>query len=74
VLRYDVIVCGAGPAGSSAAYAMAKAGLKVAFLEKHKLPRHKPCGGGMPMVMGDMLADLVPEAVVDSEVRYMRHT
>ncbi len=74
MLRYDVIVCGAGPAGASAAYAIAQAGLKVALLEKQSLPRHKTCGGGMPITMGHLLADLAPEAVVESEVRYMRHT
>ncbi len=74
MLRYDVIVCGAGPAGTSAAYAMAQAGLRVALLEKQPLPRHKTCGGGMPMAMGHLLADLAPETVVESDVRYMRHT
>ncbi len=44
---YDAIVVGAGPAGAAAAYYLAKAGLKVLLLEKHKLPRFKPCGGGI---------------------------
>jgi geranylgeranyl reductase family protein len=73
-MRYDLIIVGAGPAGSVAAEAAARAGLRVALLEKHVLPRHKTCGGGMPMVVGKMLPDLVPEAVVEAEVRYMRHT
>ena len=33
-LQHDVIVVGAGPAGSSAAYSIAKHGLTVALLEK----------------------------------------
>jgi geranylgeranyl reductase family protein len=73
-LLYDVIVIGAGPSGSVAAEAAARAGLKVALLEKHTLPRHKTCGGGMPMVMYDHLRDLAPEAFVEADVRYMRHT
>jgi len=32
--EYDLVVVGAGPAGSSAAYAAAKNGIKVALLEK----------------------------------------
>ncbi len=35
-LNYDVIVVGAGPAGSSAAFSAAKAGMKVALIEKEE--------------------------------------
>ena len=44
---FDVIIIGAGVAGSSAAYDLGKAGLKVLVLEKEKLPRYKTCGGGI---------------------------
>lgn len=74
MLNYDLIVCGAGPAGAMAAATAARAGLKVALLEKYPLPRHKTCGGGTPMVMQTLLYDLVPEAFVESDVLYMRHT
>ena len=43
----DVIVVGAGPAGSSAAYALAQAGLDVLVLEKTEFPREKVCGDGL---------------------------
>jgi geranylgeranyl reductase family protein len=43
----DVIVVGAGPAGSSAAYWLATAGLDVALLEKTSFPREKVCGDGL---------------------------
>lgn len=44
---YDVIVVGSGPAGSTAAWQLAKAGMTVAVLEKASLPRYKTCGGGV---------------------------
>jgi menaquinone-9 beta-reductase len=43
----DVIVVGAGPGGSSAAYHLAQAGLDVALLEKTSFPREKVCGDGL---------------------------
>ena len=35
-LRYDIVVVGAGPAGSSAAFSAAKLGHRVALLEKEE--------------------------------------
>jgi geranylgeranyl reductase family protein len=77
--HYDVIVVGAGPAGNAAAYGLASAGAKVALLEKQTLPRHKTCGGGMPMMMKSTLAleearGLAPEAFVEQDTTSMRHT
>ena len=43
----DVIVVGAGPAGSSAAFYLATAGLDVLVLEKSHFPREKVCGDGL---------------------------
>lgn len=73
-MKYDLIVCGAGPAGAMAAATAARGGLRVLLLEKERLPRYKTCGGGMPMVVGDYLRGLAPEAFVEARVRYMRHT
>lgn len=44
---FDVAVVGAGPAGATAALHLARYGLKVALLEKGRLPRYKTCGGGV---------------------------
>ena len=46
-LTYDVIVVGSGPAGSITAWRLARAGVRVAVLEKAVLPRYKTCGGGI---------------------------
>ena len=43
----DVIVVGAGPAGSSTAFYLAQAGLDVLLLEKSHFPRDKVCGDGL---------------------------
>ncbi|HLF26496.1 MAG TPA: geranylgeranyl reductase family protein [Anaerolineae bacterium] len=43
----DVVVIGAGPAGSSAAYWLARRGLTVQLLDKSEFPRDKTCGDGI---------------------------
>jgi geranylgeranyl reductase family protein len=43
----DVIVVGAGPAGSTTAFYLAQAGLDVLVLEKARFPREKVCGDGL---------------------------
>jgi geranylgeranyl reductase family protein len=45
--RADVVVVGAGPAGSILAYHLAKTGVDVVLLEKARFPRGKTCGGGI---------------------------
>jgi len=44
---YDVIVVGAGPAGSTAARALAQGGARVCLVDKARFPRPKPCGGAL---------------------------
>lgn len=43
----DVIVIGAGPGGSAAAYYLAQEGFDVIALEKARFPREKVCGDGL---------------------------
>jgi geranylgeranyl reductase family protein len=44
---YDVIVVGAGPSGSAAAYDLAAAGRRVLLVERRRFPRTKACAGGL---------------------------
>lgn len=53
----DVIVVGAGPAGSTTAYYLAQAGLDVLLLEKATFPRDKICGDGLtPRAVKQLIA------------------
>jgi geranylgeranyl reductase family protein len=47
VERFDVLVVGAGPAGSATAIHLARAGATVLLVDKARFPRDKPCGGGL---------------------------
>jgi geranylgeranyl reductase family protein len=47
-LIYDVAIVGAGPAGSSAAYALKNAGYNIILIDKEEFPRSKPCAGVLP--------------------------
>ena len=60
--RYDVLVVGAGPAGSIAAMVLARAGARVALVDKSRFPRDKACGDFIGPRGLQVLADLgVPE-------------
>jgi menaquinone-9 beta-reductase len=47
LIKTDIAVIGAGPAGSTAAYFLASCGVKVTLLEQFAFPREKPCGDGV---------------------------
>lgn len=45
--RFDVLVVGAGPAGSATAVHLARGGARVLLADRARFPRDKPCGGGL---------------------------
>ena len=54
---YDVAIVGGGPAGSTAAYRLARAGASVLLVDRATFPRDKPCGGGVTGRAGGSAAD-----------------
>jgi geranylgeranyl reductase family protein len=55
----DVAIVGAGPAGSRAAYVLARAGARVTLFDPSH-PREKPCGGGVTGRALQLVADAIP--------------
>ncbi len=74
--EYDVIIVGAGPAGSSCAIECGKEGLKVALIEKLDHPRVKVCGGGVVQRAYDAcpvdIASIVEEKVSNIDLVWHR--
>ena len=64
-----VAVVGSGPAGSSAAETLVKAGIET-YLFERKLDYAKPCGGAIPLCMVQEF-DL-PQSIIDRQVRKMK--
>ncbi|PJF38081.1 MAG: geranylgeranyl reductase, partial [Phototrophicales bacterium] len=68
-MTLKVAVVGSGPAGSSAAEVLAKAGIET-YLFERKLDNAKPCGGAIPLCMVSEF-ELPPE-IIDRRVRKMK--
>jgi geranylgeranyl reductase family protein len=71
--EHEVIVVGAGPAGSTAARELAQQGRDVLLLDRSRFPRDKPCGGAVSIRASALLPfDLSPvieEVVTGAHVR-----
>ncbi len=67
---YDVVVVGAGPAGSSCGFWLADAGWDVVVVEKKVFPREKTCGDGLTPRAVRQLADMGLEDALAGSHRY----
>jgi len=67
--RFDAVVVGAGPAGSTAARELAEAGARALVLERATLPRYKTCAGGVPLRTASLLPFAVDPVVEDRVTR-----
>ncbi len=63
---YDVIAVGAGPAGCTAAKALAEKGYNVLLVEKFKMPRYKSCSGVLIKKSMELVKKYFGEAVPES--------
>lgn len=61
--HYDIIIAGAGPAGTGCALALKNSGLKVLVVDKNLFPRDKICGDAIP--------NTVPKALRMLDERYL---
>ncbi len=71
--HYDVAVVGGGPAGAATARELGRQGVRVALLERERLPRYKTCGGGLvhrALRYGELDASTVAERVCNSAALY----
>src|SRR4051794_21040957 len=69
VEHFDVLVVGAGPAGSATAIRLAQGGANVLLADRARFPRDKPCGGGLTgRALKQAPCDVTPvvERVVDT--------
>ncbi len=57
-MKRQVIVVGAGPAGATAAFYLARAGIDVMLLDKESWPRDKPCGDGLREPIWSLYRDM----------------
>ncbi|MEK6742631.1 MAG: NAD(P)/FAD-dependent oxidoreductase [Nitrospirota bacterium] len=78
-MDYDVIIAGAGPAGSTCARICAKAGLRTLLLERETFPRPKPCGGALSGRALSHLGLSLPSDLIEREcfgvrVHFGKHT
>jgi geranylgeranyl reductase family protein len=61
VEHFEVAIVGAGPAGSTTAYRLSRAGARVLLIDKAKFPRDKPCGGGLTLrAVEELPVDVTP--------------
>ncbi|ATF12315.1 FAD-dependent oxidoreductase [Brevibacillus sp. HB1.2] len=68
--KFDVIIVGAGPAGTACAYTLAKAGVNVLLMERGEYPGSKNVMGGVlyRKTMEDIIPEFYKEAPVERPI------
>ena len=61
----NVVIIGAGPAGSVCGYLLKKAGVNCVIVDYATFPREKICGGGLTPKAYELLQDLMPDLHYD---------
>ena len=59
--EFDVIICGAGPSGTTCALALANSNLRVAVIDKASFPRNKVCGDAIAAYVPKVLKSIHPK-------------
>ncbi len=78
---FDILIVGAGPAGSYLAHLLAHQGVSVAIIDKEPFPRYKVCGGGLclravnllPFDLSSVVEDRITSAVVTLKCQTICH-
>ena len=68
--EYDVIISGAGPAGATAAFLLARRGLRVLLVDRQAFPRDKACGDGLTPGTVQLLLDLGFNTILEKVYAY----
>ncbi|SNR41322.1 geranylgeranyl reductase family protein [Hymenobacter mucosus] len=71
--EYDVLIVGAGPAGTACALALAGSGLRVALVDQAQFPRDKVCGDAIPGPTLKALARLNPAFATELRALTQEH-
>lgn len=69
---YDVLIVGAGPAGSYTAFQLASKGIKVLLIDKCIFPRSKSCGGLLSAKTLNILKDWEEQLPVQCTIQNIR--
>ena len=67
-MRYDVVIVGAGPAGSTLAALLSQGGFSVLLIDKAKFPRRKLCGGILTTKTTQLIRRVLPNLRYDSHI------
>lgn len=64
-IDFDVVVCGAGPAGAAASLFLSQQGVKHLIFDQSIFPRSKVCGDGITPLCTTMLKQVIPAVEKD---------